>query len=115
MDMLRRYSWPGNVRELRNLIENLVLMTLTGVVTPRELPEDFLEVAPAQPSPGALQTGHGTTGPEGEEIARFDDMERRAIERAVANAGGNIAAAAEKLGLSRATLYRKLHQYRSRT
>jgi sigma-54 dependent transcriptional regulator, acetoin dehydrogenase operon transcriptional activator AcoR len=42
-------------------------------------------------------------------------MERRAIERAVANAGGNIAAAAEKLGLSRATLYRKLHQYRSRT
>ncbi len=115
MEILRRYSWPGNVRELRNLIENLVLMTLTGVVTPRELPEDFLEAAPAQPSPGALQTGRDTTGPEGEEIARFDDMERRAIERAVANAGGNIAAAAEKLGLSRATLYRKLHQYRSRT
>lgn len=115
MEMLRRHSWPGNVRELRNLIENLVLMTLTGVVTPRELPEDFLEAAPAQPDPGVLQTGRDTTRPEGEEIARFDDMERRAIERAVANAGGNIAAAAEKLGLSRATLYRKLHQYRSRT
>ncbi|ULK97217.1 sigma 54-interacting transcriptional regulator [Bradyrhizobium sp. I71] len=114
MELLRRYSWPGNVRELRNLIENLVLMTLTGVVTPRELPEDFLEAASVLPSPGALQTRHGTTGPEAEEIARFDDIERRAIERAVANAGGNIAAAAEKLGLSRATLYRKLHQYRSR-
>ncbi|WP_340672396.1 sigma-54-dependent Fis family transcriptional regulator [Bradyrhizobium ottawaense] len=34
MELLRRYSWPGNVRELRNLIENLVLMTITGIVTP---------------------------------------------------------------------------------
>jgi transcriptional regulator of acetoin/glycerol metabolism len=42
-------------------------------------------------------------------------MERRAIERAIAIAGGNIAAAADKLGISRSTLYRKLHQYRSRT
>lgn len=113
MELLRHYSWPGNVRELRNLIEHLVLMTLTGIVTPRDLPEDFLEVA--VPSHAVSQpTDHRPTS-DGEEIARFDEMERRAIERAVANAGGNIAAAAEKLGLSRATLYRKLHQYRSRT
>jgi DNA-binding NtrC family response regulator len=115
MELLRRYSWPGNVRELRNLIENLVLMTITGIVTPRDLPEDFLEVAPAQPPSISVQSENRATGSEGDEIARFDEMERRAIERAVANAGGNIAAAAEKLGLSRATLYRKLHQYRSRT
>ncbi|MGY8630954.1 sigma 54-interacting transcriptional regulator [Bradyrhizobium sp. 14AA] len=114
MELLQRYSWPGNVRELRNLVENLVLMTLTGVVTLRDLPEDFLEPGPAQPKSGPAQTAHRATEAE-EEIARFDDMERRAIERAVANAGGNIAAAAEKLGLSRATLYRKLHQYRSQT
>jgi transcriptional regulator of acetoin/glycerol metabolism len=113
MELLRRYGWPGNVRELRNLVENLVLMTLTGIVTPRDLPEDFREAA-AQPLQAHLPTRHGST-PGGDEVARFDEMERRAIERAVANAGGNIAAAAEKLGLSRATLYRKLHQYRSRT
>ncbi|MGY3617178.1 sigma-54-dependent Fis family transcriptional regulator [Bradyrhizobium sp. USDA 10063] len=113
MELLRRYSWPGNVRELRNLIENLVLMTLTGIVTPRDLPEDFREAA-AQPLQARLPAEHGPAL-GGDEIARFDEMERRAIERAVANAGGNIAAAAEKLGLSRATLYRKLHQYRSRT
>lgn len=114
MELLRHHSWPGNVRELRNLIENLVLMTLTGVVTPRDLPEDFLEAAAAQSPSPPMPTGHGPTL-EGDGIARFDEMERRAIERAVANAGGNIAAAAEKLGLSRATLYRKLNQYRSRT
>ncbi len=110
-ELLRHHSWPGNVRELRNLIENLVLMTLTGMVTPRDLPEDFIEAVaqrPSRPSPMGL-----AAEPEGGEISRFDEMERRAIERAVANAGGNIAAAAEKLGLSRATLYRKLHQYRS--
>lgn len=113
MTLLRRYSWPGNVRELRNLIENLVLMTLTGTVTLKDLPEDFLEAA-AQPASVPSLTDHAPAM-EGDKIARFDEMERRAIERAVANAGGNIAAAAEKLGLSRATLYRKLHQYRSRT
>jgi sigma-54 dependent transcriptional regulator, acetoin dehydrogenase operon transcriptional activator AcoR len=115
MELLGRYSWPGNVRELRNLIENLVLMTLTGMVTPRDLPEDFLEAAAVQPPSAPSQTGHGATAAEGDEIARFDEMERRAIERAVANAGGNISAAADKLGVSRSTLYRKLHQYRSQT
>jgi transcriptional regulator with PAS, ATPase and Fis domain len=115
MELLLRYSWPGNVRELRNLIENLVLMTLTGIVTPRDLPEDFLEATAIQPASTPARTGQVATVSEGDEIARFDEMERRAIERAVANAGGNIAAAADKLGLSRATLYRKLHQYRSRT
>ncbi len=115
MELLRRYSWPGNVRELRNLVENLVLMTITGIVAPRDLPEDFVEMASVQPSSVSVQAGHSSTGSEGDEIARFDEVERRTIERAVANAGGNIAAAAEKLGLSRATLYRKLHQYRSRT
>ena len=113
MELLRHYSWPGNVRELRNLIEHLVLMTLTGIVTPRDLPEDFLEIAGQSPAV-SQPAGHRPTS-DGEEVARFDEMERRAIERAVANAGGNIATAAEKLGLSRATLYRKLHQYRSRT
>ncbi|MDH2380832.1 sigma-54-dependent Fis family transcriptional regulator [Bradyrhizobium sp. CER78] len=113
IQLLRHHSWPGNVRELRNLIEHLVLMTLTGIVTPRDLPEDFVEMA-AQSPPVSLPTDRGPTVPD-EDVARFDEVERRAIERAVANAGGNIAAAADKLGLSRATLYRKLHQYRSRS
>ncbi|MGG6496786.1 UNVERIFIED_CONTAM: sigma-54-dependent Fis family transcriptional regulator, partial [Bacteroidetes bacterium 56_B9] len=75
------------------------------------LPEDFVEAA-AQRGSTPSPTGQPAAS-ESDEIARFDEMERRAIERAVANAGGNIAAAADKLGLSRATLYRKLHQYRS--
>ncbi len=114
MELLRHYSWPGNVRELRNLIENLILMTVTGTVTSKDLPEDFVEAA-AQPKSDTSQLGRSGTGAAGEEIARFDEAERRIIEAAIASAGGNIAVAADKLGLSRATLYRKLHLYRSRT
>jgi sigma-54 dependent transcriptional regulator, acetoin dehydrogenase operon transcriptional activator AcoR len=112
LELLLRYQWPGNVRELRNLIENLVLMSIGGVVTFKDLPEDFLEAATQVLSMPAQQT-HSNGARADDEITRFDEMERRAIEKAVADADGNISAAADKLGLSRSTLYRKLHQYRS--
>jgi transcriptional regulator with PAS, ATPase and Fis domain len=112
LELLLRYQWPGNVRELRNLIENLVLMSIGGVVTFKDLPEDFLEAATQMLSVPAQQT-HSNGARAGDEITRFDEMERRAIEKAVAGADGNISVAADKLGLSRSTLYRKLQQYRS--
>jgi sigma-54 dependent transcriptional regulator, acetoin dehydrogenase operon transcriptional activator AcoR len=112
LELLLRYQWPGNVRELRNLIENLVLMSIGGVVTLKDLPEDFLEAAARVLSVPAQQT-HSNAVRADDQITRFDEMERRAIEKAVADADGNISAAADKLGLSRSTLYRKLHQYRS--
>jgi sigma-54 dependent transcriptional regulator, acetoin dehydrogenase operon transcriptional activator AcoR len=112
LELLLRYQWPGNVRELRNLIESLVLMSIGGVVTFKDLPEDFLEAATQVLSLPAQQT-HSNSARADDGITRIDEMERRAIEKAVADADGNISAAADKLGLSRSTLYRKLHQYRS--
>ncbi|WP_409977622.1 MULTISPECIES: sigma-54-dependent Fis family transcriptional regulator [unclassified Bradyrhizobium] len=110
LDFLQRYAWPGNVRELRNLVETLVLMSIGGPVTLKDLPEDMFETdvfaTPVKPLSERKVAAD-------DEVARFDEMERRAIERAVAAAGGNVAAAAEKLGVSRSTLYRKLHHYRS--
>lgn len=110
MEALHRYDWPGNVRQLRNLIENLVLMTSTGVVTFTDLPEEFLEeaVEPRTNPPAA-------SGAPETEAESLDKMERRAIEGAITAARGNVAAAAEMLGLSRSTIYRKLHQYRQDT
>lgn len=115
LGLLRRYEWPGNVRELRNLIENLVLMSISGIVTLKDLPEDVLEATDLAAPPRVVEQSHPRKSAPDDEVSRFDEMERRAIERAIAIAGGNIAAAADKLGISRSTLYRKLHQYRSRT
>ncbi|MDQ0475097.1 sigma-54-dependent Fis family transcriptional regulator [Labrys wisconsinensis] len=105
--LLLRYDWPGNVRELRNLMENLVLMSSSGCVGLDDFPEDFLEALLAGsrlPAEAPAEAG---------EIARLDEAERKIIEKAVAAAGGNISVAADKLGVSRSTLYRKMHQYRS--
>jgi transcriptional regulator of acetoin/glycerol metabolism len=109
-DLISHYDWPGNVRELRNLMENLVLMSINGTVGPGDFPEEFHEAMLARqevPAAGDFNSGGG------EDIARLDESERRIIERAIAAAGGHIAVAASKLGVSRSTLYRKLQLYRS--
>lgn len=111
LDLLETYAWPGNVRELRNIVESLFLMSTSRLVGFDDFPEDFVAdlygSEPAQPP--SLGTGRSAD----EEIARIDATERRLIERTLAASGGNTSLAAERLGISRSTLYRKLHQYRS--
>jgi DNA-binding NtrC family response regulator len=92
---LGRYDWPGNVRELKNLVERLAIVspheTIDDEQVESELPDD--RTAP-ESVPATLR-----------EIVA--DAERRAIERAVTGAGGNVAEAARRLGLERAHLYKK--------
>ena len=121
IDLLQTYDWPGNVRELRNLIENLALMSTSRVVGVEDFPEDFVEdLKPrrdaAHPEPERAALGKSvqfgaSTGPD--EISRLDETERRVIQQAVAASGGNMSVAAERLGVSRSTLYRKLQHYKA--
>ncbi len=88
---LRGHSWPGNVRELRNAAERYALGFGTAL-------EPRLD--------GAMPAG-------GEAPARtlaevLEETERRLIERCLAETGGNIAAAMERLGLPRRTLNEKM-------
>ena len=89
---LQARPWPGNVRELRNTIRRVVIAG--GSLPPEAAGTAALETAPASPPESAHR--------------RLPDLEREAIERAMHEAGGNVAAAAAALGLSRATLYRRL-------
>ncbi|WP_312893062.1 sigma-54-dependent Fis family transcriptional regulator [Ancylobacter sonchi] len=111
LDLLERYDWPGNVRELRNLVESMSLMTVGRTVDLDDLPEDFVEDVQRLHYSGGSPAG---TADSGEEIARIDDAERRLIERTLVASGGNTSIAADRLGISRSTLYRKLQQYRAR-
>lgn len=100
MEELHSYSWPGNVRELRNTMiraaveaEGEVIHTigLSGGTEARE-----------------VQVRHD--GAQG--VIRMDEAERELIFRALAESGGHQQKAAERLGISRRTLSRKLKLYR---
>jgi DNA-binding NtrC family response regulator len=87
LSALRRYPWPGNVRELSHVIERAVLMSSGKVIAPADL---RLEAAPER-RPMTLEA-----------------IEQHAVRAAVARNDGNVAAAANELGVSRASVYRRL-------
>ena len=121
LDAMRGYPWPGNVRELENLIERGVILA-----SPEE-PVDVHELfptLPGQPSvtvnaAGELARSAPSSGPAlyDELIARgmsLDGLEDALIQEAVDRAGGNLAAAARALGLTRPQLSYRLQRVRER-
>jgi DNA-binding NtrC family response regulator len=94
---LLREAWPGNVRELRNVLERALILS-DGAT----LEEEHLWIEPAAAS---------SDDDAGAASGSLTDLERRAIERALAASGGNRKAAAAKLGIGLRTLYEKLKRY----
>src|SRR4051812_15003224 len=90
---LMQYEWPGNVRELQNRIQRATLVCRDRIVTVADLalPAAGLE----QPAPAGM---------------RAADPERNDIELALVNAGGVVAKAAARLGMSRQALYRRMER-----
>jgi DNA-binding NtrC family response regulator len=96
------YDWPGNVRELENAIERAIALGSGPILQVGDLPTN-------------LQYGTGERLPQNDELLPLDEMERRAILRALREAGGDKLAAARMLGIGKTTLYRKLKQYDAQT
>ncbi len=104
MQALVGYSWPANVRELRNAIEGAVALARGDKVTLRDLPASVRGQGGGLPTPGARQVieqGQFTV----------QDAEKQLIIRALQETRGNRTLAAKKIGISRRTLHRKLHEY----
>jgi transcriptional regulator with GAF, ATPase, and Fis domain len=104
--LLRGYRWPGNVRELRNLVERLVLLHAEGGAL-RVDPHALAVLTPGQvmtPAPTAALPGLGER-PYRELVEAF---ERQLLEQALAQSGGNVAAAARLLKADRGNLYRRM-------
>ncbi len=97
-------AWPGNVRELANLVERIVLLSPGETVTLADVPDAAsFRNAPPEPAAPAPEIAPGQTLAEAREA-----FERRVIAAALAEARGNVSRAAERLGLDRTTLHRKL-------
>ena len=96
LEAMEAYQWPGNVRELRNVMERAVLLAANGVVRASDLP---------------LGGGAAPGGRPGEPMGPLDDVERRHIERVLVHVNWHQGKAAEILGISPKTLYRKIREY----
>ena len=94
MDKLKRYAWPGNIRELQHAIERAVIMTDSSSLQET----DF------------LFSRSLTSGPPSNTL-NLDEVEKAAIAKALQMHGGNISKAADELGLTRASLYRRMEKY----
>ena len=95
------YDWPGNVRELRNMVERLVIMTAGDMIGADDLP------APLRPQTAVTA---GETPERSLKEAR-ENFERAYILAELRANDGNMTRTAERLGIERSHLYRKLKAY----
>ena len=93
MQLLLRSSWPGNTEQLWNILKQVVQHRRTGTIHPNDLPPECWTVSRRLLSP-------------------LESMERDAIVQSLLDHEGNKVKAAKSLGMSRATIYRKIHEYR---
>lgn len=92
MHLLLRASWPGNVTQLFSLLRQIVRRRRAGTILPADLPAKYRTAARRS-------------------LNRLEAIERDAIVQSLEDAGGNKSRAAQLLGMSRATIYRKIHEY----
>jgi DNA-binding NtrC family response regulator len=93
IEWLEKYPWPGNIREMENKIERAVILSDDDTISVAEL--DIFNYNPAN----------------GTDESPLSDLEKTAIEKALAKHSGNISKTADELGLSRAALYRRMEKY----
>lgn len=88
LEFLKQYSWPGNIRELKNVMEQSLFNMEGTILSPNDLPQELLEA-----------------------VIDDNESEKERIIDAIFQESGSISKAAAKLGISRATMYRKLKHY----
>ncbi|QQR89512.1 MAG: sigma-54-dependent Fis family transcriptional regulator [Myxococcales bacterium] len=98
MEKMLGYGWPGNVRELENVIERIVVLNTKAVIDAEDLPPP---ISDAQAHQGDLVFSLGTP---------LAQIERAAIVAALRHSGGDKQLAAQLLGISARTIYRKLEE-----
>ncbi|MHC4377021.1 MAG: sigma-54-dependent transcriptional regulator [Planctomycetota bacterium] len=115
LDNIDAFAWPGNVRQLENAIERAVVLSSGAEITPNHLPEVVVQGSPlgaagvdTPPAPLSPVLDLAQTA---EDIAPFAEEFKRILERALRLTGWNVQEAARRLGIGRATLYRKIQEF----
>ena len=118
VEALRKFDWPGNVRELENAIARAAVVAHGETIVPDDLPIAVREPAAVVPPPEQVQADLDTAVRALYALARQDPrlkimaaVERELITRALAETGGNQVQAAKLLGVTRATLRKRIAKY----
>lgn len=93
---LEKHHWPGNIRELQHAVERAVIMSESNILQPHDF---FL----------SQMDENGEN--EEPETLNLEETERMLIRKVIDKHGGNISKAAKELGLTRASLYRRIEKY----
>lgn len=109
LEALVRYAWPGNIRELEHVVHRAVLAAREEIIHLNDLPPELRceRAAPMDANEGGL-TPHQLLSLPDNEVVPLRDLERIAIEHALRITNGSVGLAAQKLGIGRATLYRRI-------
>lgn len=112
-ERLLAYRWPGNIRQLRNVLRTAVALCSNRIVRLSNLPQEIVdpEEPPMQVVAAAGTTASTSTAPDDAPGAALQNAERMALQQALALQGGNVSRTAVALGISRNTLYRKIHKH----
>ncbi|PCF93478.1 sigma-54-dependent Fis family transcriptional regulator [Vreelandella nigrificans] len=104
LKILKDYDWPGNVRELRHALTHADVLAEDShdLILPCYLPADIVK-----------KSSHRTTLLNEQQLGTLKSLELEAIEEALEQASGDVNKAAKRLGIGRATFYRKLKEIRS--
>ena len=94
---LQKYPWPGNIRELQHAIERAIIMSDNSQL----MAEDFFFLSQKPESAVSLEP----------DSYKLDEMEKAAIQKMINKHEGNISKAAKELGLTRASLYRRIEKH----
>ncbi len=100
MELLVAYDWPGNIRELKNIIERMIVLSSEAVLNADLVPDDIRSFYPKTEAVSVNAS------------ASLSEVEKDLILRTLRSHHGNKSSAAQALGISRRTLYRKIEEYK---
>jgi transcriptional regulator with PAS, ATPase and Fis domain len=94
---LEKHTWPGNIRELQHAVERAVILSESNIL----MPQDFF----------LSQIDENDNPDDAEDITNLEEREKLLIRKVIDKHGGNISKAAKELGLTRASLYRRIEKH----
>ena len=100
IELMMSYHWPGNVRELENAIERAVVLVTTSEIVANDLPANVRVVGERR----VVDTSKTLN-------SWIENLEEEALRKALLECEGNVSLTARKLGIGRATIYRKAKKY----